>query len=130
MGLSCRAVGGTAQDSVCCLHTWGTQCDGTGQGLWSPSTLFGLQAAGRGPSGTVTGGQSTTKPPDTHLGADPQAGGVVLHRFALFVPFWFCSPFPCMSAAIECFFKQRNSAFWLLQIIFGSCSEKVHFFFF
>lgn len=105
--------------------------NGAGQGLWSLSSLFGLWAAGLGPSGAVAVGQSTTEYPATHLDAGTQARSVVLDssfcssRFALFVPFQRCSPFPCTSAAIKCFFKQRNSAFRLPQIIFGSCSEKV-----
>ena len=53
---------------ICGVH----QYNGTGQGLWSSSILFGLWAAGLDPSGTVAGRQSTTKDPAIHLDADTQ----------------------------------------------------------
>lgn len=57
--------------------------NGAGQGLWSPSSLFGLWAAGLGPSGAVAGGQSTTEDPATHLDAGTQARSVVLDSFSV-----------------------------------------------
>lgn len=88
-----RGFGFSPQDSAaaqrdaqqCTVHMLCAACmygvhqyNGTGQELSFPSILFGLWAAGLGPSGAVATGQSTTNDPAIHLDADTQARCVVL----------------------------------------------------